>query len=89
MTLFFVMLVVKLADIAAIASFIMGLFKVRNAVGYPVAIALAILGHAILRSTQLLDVTWNAVEFISIAAGLVAACLAFFIGKALRRDIRN
>lgn len=89
MTLFFVMLVVKLADVAAIASFFMGLFKVRNAVGYPVALALAILGHVVLRSTQVLAVTWNAVEIISIAAGLIAACLAFFIGKAIRRDIRH
>lgn len=89
MTLFFVMLVVKLLDLAAIASFIIGLFKVRNAVGYPLAIGLAILGHVILRSTQVLGFRWDAVELISIVAGLVAACLAFFIGKALRRDIRN
>lgn len=89
MTLFFVMLVVKLLDFAAIASFIIGLFKVRNAVGYPLAIGLAILGHVILRSSQLLGFRWDAVELISIVAGLVASCLAFFIGKALRRDIRN
>lgn len=88
-TLFFVMLVVKLLDFAAIASLLIGLFKVRNAVGYPLAIGLAILGHVILRSTQLVSVSWDAVELISIVAGLAAACLAFFIGKALRRDIRN
>jgi hypothetical protein len=89
MTLFFIMLVVKLTDVAAIASFFMGLFKVRNAVGYPVALALAILEHVVLRSTQAPAATWNAVEFIGIAAGLIAACLAFFIGKAIRRDVRH
>jgi len=89
MNLFFIMLVVKLVDIAGIASLILGLFKVRNVVGYPVAIAFAILGHVVLRSSQIVGVTWDALEFISIAAGLVAACLAFFIGKAIRRDIRN
>ncbi len=89
MTLFFVMLVVKLADIAAIASLILGLFKVKNRIGYPVAIALTLLGHAYLRSTQLLDYQWDSVEFTIIVAGLIAACLAFFVGKALRRDIRT
>ena len=89
MTLFFVMLVMKLLDVAAIASLIVGLFKVRNAVGYPVAIGLAILGHIILRSTQILGFRWDAMEFVSIAAGVIAACLAFFIGKAVRRDIKN
>ncbi len=89
MTLFFVMLVVKLADVAAIASLFLGLFKVKNVVGYAVAIGLSILGHVVLRSTQLLGYQWNSVEFITIAAGVLAACLAFFIGKAIRRDIRN
>lgn len=89
MTLFFVMLVVKLADVAAIASLFLGLFKVRNAIGYPVAIGLSVLGHVILRSTQLLGYRWDRVEFITIAAGILAACLAFFIGKAIRRDIKN
>lgn len=89
MGLFFVLLVVKLLDIAAIASFFIGLFKIRNAVGYPVAIALALLAHIVLRSTQITGVTWDALEFMGIAAGLIAASLAFFIGKALRRDIRH
>lgn len=89
MTLFFVMLVVKLLDVWAIASLIVGLFKVRNAVGYPVAIGLAILGHIILRSTQIVGFGSNQVEFIIITTGVIATCLAFFIGKAIRRDIRN
>ena len=89
MGLFFVMLVVKLLDIASIASLFVGLFKVRNAVGYPVAIGLAILAHVIMRSMQILGFRWDAVEFISLAAGVAAACLAFFIGKVVRRDIKN
>ena len=89
MALFFVMLVVQLLDVAAIASLIVGLFKIRNAVGYPVAIGLAILAHVIMRSMQILGFRWDAVEFISLAAGMAAACLAFFIGKVVRRDIKN
>lgn len=89
MGLFFVLLAVKLLDFAAIGAFFIGLFKVRNAVGYPVAVGLAILGQVVLRSTQVSGATWDSAEFIGIAAGLVAACLAFFIGKALRRDIRH
>ena len=89
MALFFVMLVVQLLDVAAIASLIVGLFKIRNAVGYPVAIGLAILAHLIMRSMQILGFRWDSTEFISIAAGVIAACLAFFIGKAIRRDIKN
>jgi hypothetical protein len=42
-----------------------------------------------MRSMQILGFKWDAVEFISIAAGVIAACLAFFIGKAIRRDIKN
>jgi hypothetical protein len=89
MGLFLVLLVAKLLDIAAIASFFIGLFKVRNAVGYPLALALDILGHLVLRSTQVTTVTWDAFDAIDIAAGLIAASLAFFIGKAIRRDIRS
>ena len=89
MVLFFVLLIAKLLDLAAIASFFIGLFKVKNVVGYPLALILAILGHLLLRSTQLTAVTWDAFDAFSIAIGMIAGCLAFFIGKAIRRDIRT
>ncbi|WP_026793142.1 hypothetical protein [Pleomorphomonas oryzae] len=71
---------VKLIDVAAILSLVLGLLKTPRIIGFPVALVVAIAFSPVA------DILSGQFDYVSILATLCAPCITFSIGKLIRRD---
>lgn len=86
MAVFIGVFLAKLVDIFPLACLILGLVKARWVHGLIVCVACAIASEALI--TQMRGSTSNH-ALLGLFLGFIACVLAFTIGKAIRKDLRN